>query len=108
MLELFDICKTYRQGNRTVHAVKDVSVEIREGGITGLIGPSGCGKTTLSRIAMKLIRPDSGRIVFDGEDVTDMGRRAFMPYRNKIQILEFVLQFKSEIVHRGLCIIIKH
>ena len=87
MLELFDICKTYRQGNRTVHAVKDVSVEIREGEITGLIGPSGCGKTTLSRIAMKLIRPDSGRIVFDSEDVTDMGRRAFMPYRNKIQMV---------------------
>ena len=87
MLELHDICKIYRQGNRTVTAAKDVSVEIREGCITGLIGPSGCGKTTLSRIAMKLIPADSGRIVFDGEDVTDMSRRRFLPYRKNLQMV---------------------
>ena len=87
MLELQNICKTYKQGNHTVTAAKDVSIEIREGIITGLIGPSGCGKTTLSRIAMKLIPPDSGRIVFDGEDVTDMNRRRFMPYRKNLQMV---------------------
>ena len=87
MLELQNICKTYRQGNHTVTAAKDVSIEIREGMITGLIGPSGCGKTTLSRIAMKLIPPDSGRIIFDGDDVTEMNRRRFMPYRKNLQMV---------------------
>ena len=87
MIELYDIRKTYRQGNRTVSAANGISMEIHEGKITGLIGPSGCGKITLSRIAMKLIPPDSGRIMFDGEDVTDMGRRTFLPYRKKIQMV---------------------
>ena len=87
MLELIDICKTFRQGSRTVEAVRDATLEIREGEMVGLIGPSGCGKTTLSRIAMKLIPPDSGRIILDGEDVTDMGRREFRRYRDKLQMV---------------------
>ncbi len=87
MLELKDVTKTFDQGGRKVKVVDGASVEIREGTMTGLIGPSGCGKTTLSRIAMKLIPADSGRIVLDGVDVTDMDRRRFRPYRKDVQMV---------------------
>jgi branched-chain amino acid transport system ATP-binding protein len=51
-------------------AVSSVSFELRRDEIVGLIGPNGAGKTTLLRLATKILRPDGGRIVFGGEDVT--------------------------------------
>ncbi len=53
-----------------LHAVRDVSFEVARGSITGLIGPNGAGKTTLFNIVAGLLRPDSGRIFLDGEDIT--------------------------------------
>jgi branched-chain amino acid transport system ATP-binding protein len=51
-------------------AVNAVSLELRREEIVGLIGPNGAGKTTLLRLITKILRPDSGRIVFNGEDIT--------------------------------------
>jgi branched-chain amino acid transport system ATP-binding protein len=53
-------------------AVSGVSFELRRDEIVGLIGPNGAGKTTLLRLVTKILRPDSGRIVFAGEDVTGL------------------------------------
>ena len=58
-------------------AVTDVSLELRPGEIACLLGPSGCGKTTLLRIAAGIERPDSGRLLFDGEEVAGPSR--FVP-----------------------------
>jgi len=58
-------------------AVTDVSLELRPGEIACLLGPSGCGKTTLLRIAAGIERPDSGRVLFDGEEVAGPSR--FVP-----------------------------
>jgi len=55
-----------------IHAVDDVSIEIRKGTITGLIGPNGAGKTTLFNMIAGVFPPSSGRIVLDGEDVTGL------------------------------------
>ncbi|MEM0083408.1 MAG: ABC transporter ATP-binding protein [Candidatus Nezhaarchaeales archaeon] len=55
-----------------VVALKGVSFSIREGEIVGLIGPNGAGKTTLARVILKLLSPDSGRIIFEGEDITHL------------------------------------
>lgn len=52
-------------------ALKDVNLEIQGGELVALLGPSGCGKTTLLRIIAGLEAPDSGRILFQGEDATD-------------------------------------
>src|SRR3954471_13558591 len=59
---------TKRFGGLT--AVNSVSFELRRDEIVGLIGPKGAGKTTLLRLITKILRPDAGRIVFQGEDVT--------------------------------------
>jgi branched-chain amino acid transport system ATP-binding protein len=53
-------------------AVNAISLELRRDEIVGLIGPNGAGKTTLLRLVTKILRPDSGRIVFCGEDITGL------------------------------------
>lgn len=53
------------------HALKDINIDIKTGELATLLGPSGCGKTTLLRIIAGLETADSGRILFDGTDVTD-------------------------------------
>ena len=73
-LETREITKTYR--GRAV--VDDVSVFVQQGEVVGLLGPNGAGKTTSFYIIVGLISPDSGRVLVDNEDITDlpMYRRA--------------------------------
>jgi ABC-type branched-subunit amino acid transport system ATPase component len=56
-----------------VAAVNGVSLQVRAGEIVGLIGPNGAGKTTTFELLGGFTRPDGGRVVFDGEDVSDLG-----------------------------------
>jgi spermidine/putrescine transport system ATP-binding protein len=56
----------------TIQAVADVSLQVRKGEVFSLLGPSGCGKTTMLRIAAGFERPDAGRVLLDGEDITDL------------------------------------
>ena len=66
MITIENLSKSFG-GLRAVH---DVSLEIADGGITGLIGPNGAGKSTLFNMVAGVIRPDSGRITLDGRDIT--------------------------------------
>ena len=59
-----------RKSKGVVKAVDNVSLTIREGEILGLVGESGCGKTTLSRTIMQIIRPTSGRIILEGQELS--------------------------------------
>ena len=63
----------------SVRAVDDVSFEVETGEFLSLLGPSGCGKTTTLRCIAGFERPDGGRITFDGEPITDIGRGIFVP-----------------------------
>jgi len=68
-----------------VTALRGLDLELEGGTITGLVGPDGAGKTTTMRLLTGLLRPDSGRVMLDGEDVTGQrargGRIGYMPQR---------------------------
>ena len=70
-----------------VRAVDGVSFDVRKGTTVGLVGESGSGKTTIGRAIVKLNRVTSGTIRYDGIDITPLGRRAFFPYRKRIQMI---------------------
>ena len=67
-LRTAELAKTYR-GRRVVD---DVSIELREGKVVGLLGPNGAGKTTSFYMIVGLITPDSGRVLLDDQDITEL------------------------------------
>src|SRR6201995_796141 len=70
-----------------VHAVENVSLEVRRGQTLGLVGETGCGKSTLARCIMRLYDITSGKITFDGHDISTLSRRRMRPYRRDMQMI---------------------
>ncbi len=75
----------FKRAAGQVKAVDGVSFSIRSGEALGLVGESGCGKTTIARSVLKLVRPTSGQILFDGEDIWGQDRAAQFAYRRRVQ-----------------------
>jgi oligopeptide/dipeptide ABC transporter ATP-binding protein len=70
-----------------VQAVDGVSLTLKRGQTMGLVGETGCGKSTLARCIAGLIPVTSGKVVFDGKDITNLSRRAMQPFRREIQMI---------------------
>lgn len=70
-----------------VKAVDNVSFSIDHGETLGLVGESGCGKSTTGRTILKLYQPTSGKIVFDGIDITNFSEQEMLPYRKRMQMI---------------------
>ncbi|MEM2111404.1 MAG: ABC transporter ATP-binding protein [Candidatus Bathyarchaeia archaeon] len=70
-----------------VHAVDDISFEIKEKEIFGLVGESGCGKTTTGRLVIRLIEPTAGKVIFEGKDITNLNENEMRKMRRRLQII---------------------
>lgn len=75
------------KGKKTVHAVSNVSLEVKEHEVLALVGESGCGKSTLGKAMIQLIRPTGGEVTFRDAVITNMPQRAFRDYRRQMQIV---------------------
>jgi oligopeptide/dipeptide ABC transporter ATP-binding protein len=87
-----------------IRAVDGVSLEIRRGEFFGLVGESGCGKSTLGRLIAKIIQPTSGKIIFNGEDITfkklkgEKRRKIQMIFQNPFSSLNPKMKVKDLIL----------
>jgi peptide/nickel transport system ATP-binding protein len=70
-----------------VHAVEDVSFSVQPGETVGLVGESGCGKSTTARLLTRLLQPTSGKVFFDGQDITNLKLRELRPLRREMQMI---------------------
>lgn len=87
MIQLHDIRKSFG----TLQVLKGIDLTINQGEIVSIVGPSGAGKTTLLQIIGTLNRPDSGRVLFDGIDVSVYNEKQLSAFRNRH--IGFVFQF---------------
>ena len=87
MIQLHDIRKSFG----TLEVLKGIDLTINPGEVVSIVGPSGAGKTTLLQIIGTLDRPDSGRVLFDGVDISVYKEKQLSAFRNRH--IGFVFQF---------------
>ncbi|RJQ70961.1 MAG: ABC transporter ATP-binding protein [Desulfobacteraceae bacterium] len=94
LLQVRDLKKSFavrrgflQRSEGAVRAVDGVDLDILPHQTLGLVGESGCGKSTVARLILRLLYPDSGRIHFNGSEITDLNERAFKPLRKQMQMI---------------------
>ena len=87
LLEVNHLKKYFKTPAGTLHAVDDVNLTIDRGQTLGVVGESGCGKSTLGRTVLGLLDATSGEVLFEGKDITNVGRREHKELRREMQII---------------------
>ncbi|MBN1538800.1 MAG: ABC transporter ATP-binding protein [Candidatus Thermoplasmatota archaeon] len=90
-IELREVSRRFRMGETFVHALSEINLVIKGGEMMSVTGPSGSGKTTLLNIIGTLDRPTSGRLILDGENVTDLSEGRL----SKIRLTRFGFIFQQ-------------
>lgn len=93
LLSVENLCKSYG----ALQVTQDVSLEVDEGQIHAIIGPNGAGKTTLISQLSGQLRPDSGRVIYDGQDITrlDMAGRVRLGLARSFQLTTLLPSFTA-------------
>ena len=87
LLSVENLVVEYGTGAYRVQAVSDVSFDLKRGETLGLVGESGCGKSTLARAVLQLLRPTSGKVVFDDADLTRESGQRLRRLRRRMQLI---------------------
>ena len=87
LLRVEDLVVEYVAAGKTIHAVSGVSLQVARGETLGLVGESGCGKSTLGRAVLHLRQAVSGRVWFDGHDLTSMKGAELRRMRRHMQLI---------------------
>lgn len=87
LLEVQHLKKYFNTRRGLLHAVDDVSFELKKGETLGVVGESGCGKSTLGRVIIHLIESTDGKILFKGQDITHVNSKDLTRLRRKMQII---------------------
>lgn len=86
-IEVCNLKKYFEVPRGTLHAVDDVSFTIQKGKTLGVVGESGCGKSTLGRTIIHLLDSTDGKIIFNGQDITDIKGKKLRELREHMQII---------------------
>ena len=87
ILEVENLTKYFNTPGGLLHAVDGVNFKVEEGRTLGIVGESGCGKSTTGRTILKLLEPTSGKIIFDGQDITGYSRKQMRSLRRGMQMV---------------------
>ncbi|WP_051242460.1 ABC transporter ATP-binding protein [Stappia stellulata] len=93
VLEARDLARRFKVGSsflatpQVVRAVDGVSLSVRRGETLAIVGESGCGKSTLARLLLRLLRPSSGQVLYDGTDISDLPEREMRRLRKDLQFI---------------------
>lgn len=87
LLQIQDLKKHFKTPRGTLHAVDGVSFSLEKGETLGVVGESGCGKSTLGRAVLHLLEPTSGKIIFDGRDISEVNKKELHELRKNMQMI---------------------
>lgn len=109
MIRLEHVTKTFQTKNGNVHAVKDVSLEIQDGEIFGIIGFSGAGKSTLVRCINLLEKPESGSVIFEEKDLLKLSDKELREQRQQMgMIFQHFNLMRSRTIYENIAFPLRH
>jgi peptide/nickel transport system ATP-binding protein/oligopeptide transport system ATP-binding protein len=77
----------FARGHAQVHAVEDISFDVRRGETLGIVGESGCGKSTTARLVLRLLDLTGGTVRFEGRDISRLSQRQLRPLRREMRMI---------------------